>query len=119
MTMSRIHSFTAISSLIIALLICTCSGQYTYYMPWSLVPTAPFTKDLTANCICDLIAFSCDPGCCCDPNCPAGVVAATKANGTCLPEGPPAQTLEYCIASNVVQKVRVSLSFELGNLCPV
>ena len=85
-----------------------CLGQgilNTYPLQWSMVPTATFAKNLTANCICDVTAFACDPGCCCDPNCPAAVTATAQANGTCLPQGPPDQTLDYCVASNFVQKV--------------
>lgn len=88
-----------------------CSGQEilnTYPLLWGSVPTATFSKNLSANCICNLIAFSCDPGCCCDSYCPPAVTAAVIANGTCLPQGPPSQTLDYCIQSSYVQQVSAS-----------
>ena len=110
--MMRRESFdsSALHFLVLGLILGLCSGQEilnTYYVQWSMVPTANVTKDLTANCICDVTSFSCDPSCCCDPNCPASVTAAAQANGTCLPQGPPDQTLDYCVSSNFVQKARM------------
>ena len=112
-TMSHDRRFMTRNSLIgigtqLLLLLGLCSAQEilnTYPLLWGSVPTATFNKNLSANCICNLIAFSCDPGCCCDPYCPPAVTAAIIANGTCLPQGPPAQTLDYCIQSSYVQQV--------------
>ena len=35
------------------------------------------------NCLCDLTKGGCDESCCCDPDCPADIVAIWKAS----PEG--------------------------------
>ena len=40
-----------------------------------------------ADCICDLTSGGCDPACCCDPDCSAGIVAGWKLiKGYCLNE---------------------------------
>lgn len=86
----------------------------TYPIYWDTVASEP-GKNLTANCICNLVAFSCDPGCCCDPFCPETVVNATIAAGACLPEGPPDQTLDYCVPDSIVRRVRTEQGFAWPN----
>ena len=74
---------------------------------WNSVPTSPNkTRDLSANCICDLRDNECDLGCCCDAKCPAGVTATYRASHTCLPEGPRNSTLDYCVPKSFVRKAR-------------
>lgn len=91
------------------LLAALCAGQAnlnTYPIDWNAVPTNPPAKNLTANCICNLNPITCDPDCCCDTMCPAGVTAVTLANGQCLPSGPPPEALDWCVASSSVARVR-------------
>jgi hypothetical protein len=78
----------------------------TYPLDWVSVPAKASGKDLTANCICNLVQFSCDPDCCCDPDCEKAVVNATETAGACLPAGPPDETLDYCVRSSSVKRVR-------------
>eukprot|EP00955_Chlamydomonas_euryale_P041412 351970-Chlamydomonas_euryale.AAC.4 len=81
----------------------------TYPVNWTAVPIArQQPKNLTANCICDVTENVCNPSCCCDPLCPEGLVNETKDEGRCLPEGPPDQTLDFCVPQSSVQKVRVT-----------
>jgi len=82
----------------------------TYPVNWNSVPSSSSAKDLTANCICNVVEFVCDPSCCCDPACPPSVVNATRIAGACLPEGPPDETLDYCVPSSWVQKVNLPSS---------
>lgn len=79
----------------------------TYPVNWDNVPNTPTgKKNLTANCICDLTAHSCDTGCCCDPDCIPPLTNSTRVRGACLPEGPPKETLDYCVPDAFVKRVR-------------
>lgn len=78
-----------------------------YPLDWNLVPLTPSNAtNLTANCICDLRQDACDLGCCCDPVCTPGLVGLFEDSGRCLPEGPPSQTLSFCVPSGNVFTVR-------------
>ena len=89
-------------------LLAPASGQLdlAYNVNWDSVPAETAGKNLTANCICDLVAFSCDPDCCCDSFCPEAARNVSKIAGTCLPEGPPDQTLDFCVPDSYMKKVR-------------
>lgn len=86
--------------------ICAAYSLETYPVDWSLVPPSPETPvNLTSNCICALLAGACTPNCCCDPACPASVVAEFRAADSCLPEGPPPEQLAYCTPDQPFAKV--------------
>ncbi|MEW5320407.1 MAG: hypothetical protein WDW38_011482 [Sanguina aurantia] len=79
-----------------------------YAIDFTQVDLSPATsKNLTSSCICDLNPFECDIGCCCDALCPASLTAATAAQGRCLPQGYPNETLAHCIAGGYVKKVNL------------
>ncbi len=94
---------------LVAALVAACAGQAslnTYAVDWTAVPIASTQpKDLTSDCICDVTLNACDPSCCCDADCPYSVTNVTATEGRCLPEGPPDQTLDFCVPSSSVQKV--------------
>ncbi|WIA37923.1 hypothetical protein OEZ86_001300 [Tetradesmus obliquus] len=50
---------------------------------------------------------TCTPNCCCDPACPAAVVAGFRAASSCLPEGPPPEQLAYCTPEEPFAKVNL------------
>ncbi|GBF94811.1 hypothetical protein Rsub_07983 [Raphidocelis subcapitata] len=82
----------------------------TYPIDWAAVPAAGGAapaKDLAGSCLCDLLNATCTPYCCCDPDCPAGVVAAFQAGAGCLPEGPPQQQLDYCTPAEAFAQVNL------------
>lgn len=82
------------------------SNLATYPIDWKAVPLASTeNKNLTSNCICDVTENACDPSCCCDSLCPSGLVNETIREGRCLPEGPPDQTLDFCVPDSSVEKV--------------
>jgi hypothetical protein len=92
----------------------------TYGINWAAVRAAsasPSSKNLTANCVCDLTAFSCDVNCCCDADCVTPVVNSTSQQDRCLAAGPPAETLDYCIAKSSVSRVRVGSGLGIVHVC--
>ncbi|KAJ0394411.1 hypothetical protein P43SY_010279 [Pythium insidiosum] len=50
------------------------------------------------SCSCDLTAGACDPLCCCDAECSAAQIEATKARGLCVDAKPASPSIEYCSA---------------------
>jgi hypothetical protein len=86
----------------------------TYPIDWTAVPDAAAAaaaagaRDLDGGCICDLLSGTCTPHCCCDPDCPEGVVAAFRAGAGCLPEGPQQQQLDYCAPAEAFAQVRAA-----------
>ncbi|KAG2499935.1 hypothetical protein HYH03_002222 [Edaphochlamys debaryana] len=80
----------------------------TFYLDWDNVPTTPPTsKNLTANCNCDLREQACDVGCCCDPLCPSGLNELFTDEGICLPQGPDQPQITYCVPNDAVVKVNL------------
>ncbi|KAF8069700.1 Tctn1 [Scenedesmus sp. PABB004] len=84
----------------------------TFPVDWARVPAAgaePATAaNLTATCTCALLnAGACTPNCCCDPACPAPLVAGFRAAGACLPEGPPPEQLTYCTPDEPFARVNL------------
>eukprot|EP00878_Enallax_costatus_P017874 GHUV01018785.1.p2 GENE.GHUV01018785.1~~GHUV01018785.1.p2 ORF type:complete len:135 (+),score=36.56 GHUV01018785.1:636-1040(+) len=85
----------------------TANTSDTYAIDWTSVPATPAAEtDLgSSSCICALLGGSCTPNCCCDPACPASVVAEMRAADSCLPEGPPPEQLAYCAPDEPFAKV--------------
>eukprot|EP00798_Chlamydomonas_sp_ICE-L_P007681 gene7681-841_t len=79
----------------------------TYSINWNLVSSTNTAKNLTQDCICNLVPYVCDNECCCDLECPEIVTNTTEQEGRCLPEGEPDQTLTYCTPDSWVQKVNL------------
>ncbi|PNH04623.1 4-alpha-glucanotransferase DPE1, chloroplastic/amyloplastic [Tetrabaena socialis] len=101
--------------LLIAGLVLRATGQITtlqtFPLDWdNVVADPPSTRNLTANCRCDLQEGACDLGCCCDSQCPSGLNSLFTAEGVCLPEGSKQQTLTYCVPKDYVFKVNLPSS---------
>lgn len=84
----------------------------TYPIDWAAIEAdASSSSDsnntsLTSSCMCALLnSGTCTPNCCCDPACPAAVVAGFRAASSCLPEGPPPEQLAYCTPEEPFAKV--------------
>ena len=101
-----------LSLLLTSVALCTaqspllCPTEQNTAINWGVVPSVPTPLvNLTITCTCDVTAFVCDLGCCCDAYCPEGILEQTITNGRCLPSGPPNQTLTYCVPSAYVAQV--------------
>ncbi len=91
--------------------------QARFPLDWSAVALIPpNTTNLTANCVCNLRLNQCDLGCCCDPACSPGLISFFESSGRCLPEGPPAQTLSFCVPKGYVFTVSAELRLRVE--CP-
>lgn len=124
LAMPSVHSFLRLLLALGALGLLTAPGGESqeiltrYPVNWTFVPVtqqalscsgsgdSATAKNLTLNCICNLQPFQCDVGCCCDTSCPAGLTRLYQSSGTCLPEGPPPDSLMYCVAAGIMEKVR-------------
>lgn len=78
-----------------------------YSIDWTTVPTTTgsSSRSVSGTCVCKASVGSCTPNCCCDPECPAALVQQYKGEGSCLPEGPSPDQLQYCAASEPISKV--------------
>ena len=86
---------------------CAVDNLPTYPLDWSVVPDSPATtRSLQAECDCKLSNGTCTQNCCCDPDCPAVLVAEFQAAGSCLPATGTPDSITYCAPAEQFAKVR-------------